>query len=108
MMLRIVLILILIVGLGLAAHGCGEAETYDIIVVNDVYLFDHCDVYLDGKFQFTTKTEESAIITDVSEGRHTITCQSEGTVISEETFEVSQNTVTKRFSVMVRVKQWKT
>jgi hypothetical protein len=73
-------------------QSCGEEAYYDIVVINDAWLFGTCSIYLDGEFQFKLEVEESGTIKQAREGKHTITgTDIRGDVIAKQTFDVSRN-----------------
>ena len=73
-------------------QSCGEEAYYDITVVNDAWLFGTCSIYLDGEFQFELEVENSDVIKQVKEGKHTIAVKdTSGDVIAKQTFDISQD-----------------
>lgn len=93
-MFRAIVCILVLVGGPLLTQGCGEEEEafYDIVVVNDAWLFGTCSIYLDGEFQFTLEVEESDVIEQVREGKHTITAKDEdGDIIAKQIFDVSED-----------------
>ena len=83
---------LLLVACLMLIQSCGEEAYYDIVVVNDAWLFGTCSIYLDGEFQFELDVEESDVIMQVKEGKHTIMVKDiSGDVIAKQTFDVSQD-----------------
>ena len=73
-------------------QSCGEEAYYDVVVINDAWLFGTCSIYLDGEFQFELDVEESDVIKQVREGKHTITATDiRGDVIAKQTVDVSRD-----------------
>jgi hypothetical protein len=89
-MLRIIPIVIFLVVCPALIQSCSEGSYYDIVVVNDAWLFGSCSIYLDDELQFTLDVEESDTIRQVKEGKHTITARDFfGILIAKQTFYVS-------------------
>ena len=83
---------LLLVACLMLIQSCGEEAYYDITVVNDAWFFGTCNIYLDGEFQFELEVENSDVIKQVREGKHTIAVKdTSGDVIAKQTFDISQD-----------------
>ena len=91
-MQRTLRIIFLLVACLMLVQSCGEDAYYDIVVVNDAWIFGTCSIYLDDELQFTRDVEGSETIKQVREGKHTIIARNVlGTRVAKQTFNVSQD-----------------